>query len=362
MRLNRNTIILLLVSVIVIGAGLFLSNQPAEETDTDVVEVERGPLFPDVEETSIVRWEIRDNTTEDLTILEKDDEDIWSITETTSPLTGDVDQTEVVGSLGNLVDLEYLTSFPVDDNLADFGLTEPATTFTIVTADESEYTLQIGDQNPDGSGYYVRVGGQDETIFRTASAFEITNLQALAAAPPYVATPTPTPEPVLNLPGEVFPDITTTDVVRVELRDNTNDEFLEVAINDDGEWQVTDGTYLDDEMVTDNVQSIVLVTVAADIEAADGLEAGDLEPLGLAEPARVVTVETNTGDIRTLQIGDADPSGSRYYALVDDFETIAVMPQNNVDDLFNFISSPPYEPPAETTPEATAEATEDASE
>jgi hypothetical protein len=83
----------------------------------------------------------------------------------------------------------------VDAPLDAVGLAPPAYTITLGFAGGARHTLEVGDQTPSGTGYYLRMDGGKVVI---ASGAE--SLLELLTAPPYQETPTPSPEPATATP------------------------------------------------------------------------------------------------------------------------------------------------------------------
>lgn len=225
MRFNRGTLALFAVSVIVIIGILLLNNNrasaPGESTPTSA---ESGLLFGTVNQDIINRFEVRDSVTGEATVMTKDDQGIWSIDESAVSSQTGVDQMMVVGSMGQLADLEYADRFTSADvenfDLADYGLAEPANTLVLGSADGTTYTLIVGKKNPGGTRYYAQVeivpgpeatpeatpeeAADVETIY-LVQTYTLGNLINMIATPPYeaTATPTQTPYPTANPYSEV---------------------------------------------------------------------------------------------------------------------------------------------------------------
>jgi|GEM_PF-1635788 len=360
MRLDRNTIILIVVSIVVIGAGLILSNQPTSAPEETTVAVERVPVFPELTAETVVSITVEDRSTdvESTTTLERSAQAIWSIAETNTALEGEIDQEQVSTALTSLVGLEAINSFEAEDDLSPFGLDAPTYTIILRNTTDEEFTLLVGGENPGGTSFYVQRADQTDMILLTSTQIAVNNVVTFGAEPPFAATPTPPPSAVLNLPGPIFADLSPFAVISVEIRNTTDDSFLLLEVNENGNWVVTDGTNIDESQETDTTLTITIVSSLPALAAVDGFESDDLESLGLSEPQYVITTNLIDGTSRTLQVGDVDPSGARYYTLVDDFEQVAVLPMEAVDAFIENIEEPPYIISAESTPdpEATAEA------
>lgn len=170
MRLNRGTLILLLASLVVIAVVLVLSNNQASAPGADTTTpsafstaVTVGPLLPDLDATSVASVEITDNQAGYSTLLTKSGTDIWTIANATYSTDRETDQAAAAEAVNNLVALQANDSFE-SDQLADFGLDDPAHVITITTADGTQHILYVGNKNPVGNRYYILVGTQQGEV------------------------------------------------------------------------------------------------------------------------------------------------------------------------------------------------------
>jgi hypothetical protein len=224
-----------------------------------------------------------------------------------------------------------------------------------------------------------------------------------------VATPTPTPD---TEAGALFPISSVADVRRVEVRDTTTGQFIELTRTDAGGWAIA-GSNARPELPNDVIiEQNIFSLVATEYTARFAAEAP--ADFGLTQPQYVLFVETADAAY-TLYVGSRAPTTPRYYvtlaegiaqpviaaeatpevtpevtfeaALPDPFftlppvpvtrpgtfplsggQTVAVIPQTVIVTLTGWLITPPYLPPTPTpaptmtplpelTPEATAEAT-----
>lgn len=370
MRLNRQTLIILGGSIIVIMAVLLLLNSPAsapelDENDTPAL---AGPIFPDVDQEAVVQFGVRSSIDESFTLMARNEAGIWTVTDGTDIRDDvDLDQMRVVGSMGVLASLQATDGFTADD-LTPYGLDDPLYIMTLITDDSTVHSVSIGNKNPAGTRYYALVGDDTATVYLLTRTFEIDNLARIANEPPYAIPPTPTPTPELGIPGPAFPDMMTFDITSFELRDHTEDAFLLLTRAADFVWSVEEGSYAEEGRTVDQTTVNVAIGGLAALRLLDGFsDVDDLARFGLDEP-RYTLVAVGSMSTHTLQIGGSDPSGLRYYALVDEFDTVVVIDADAVDALLRLIVEPPYSavevtPEAtadpEATPEATAEATDE---
>jgi hypothetical protein len=198
MRLNRGTLVLMVVSIVVIVAVLVLSNQPGGltvNTSTPTATAESaGPIFPDISTTDtqskIVRFEIVNTTDNSKVVMTKDAASVWTVSEATNPQQLATDQTKAVGMMSNLASLNAISKFEAA-KLADYGLEKPKYTMTLTDSDGKTYTVKVGDKSASSPRYYVLVNDDTKNVYLVQTS-TVDMLIANIAIPAYVASPTPT--------------------------------------------------------------------------------------------------------------------------------------------------------------------------
>lgn len=206
MRMNRGTIILVVASILVIAAVLVFNNiasAPDEGTPTPASSG-GGPLFEDLSAETLTRLSLLNNTDDEQTVLSKDEGGAWSIEEATHSTERATDQDAAAQAATDFASLTANDSFTAE-NLADFGLEEPAYTLRAEGAEETTYVVHIGNENPTGNRYYALREGDEEPIIYLLPKTSVDALLDLIAEPPYVPPPTatPTPYPTPNPYSEV---------------------------------------------------------------------------------------------------------------------------------------------------------------
>ncbi len=168
MRMSRGTIGLVVALILVIAAVLLLNNNPATAPGENTPVATNVPvaLLPGVNDISLARMEVRDNTTGQRTVLSKSDVDSpWSI-EGGEGSAGAVDSTggdsqpadaaqiaPIVGLLSTLQSAEGFES----EQLGDYGLRNPQFTILVTTYEGAVFLMHIGSQSPTNPRYYVIV-------------------------------------------------------------------------------------------------------------------------------------------------------------------------------------------------------------
>ncbi|MBK9747302.1 MAG: hypothetical protein IPO91_11025 [Chloroflexi bacterium] len=181
MRLNRSTIIFIVALLAFIVVVLLLNqNQAAAPGDTTVTPTSAPvALLPGVDNTTLARLEVRDNTTGERIVLTKATADsAWLYDNTTRAEPGvetevsgtqQADPTVLSALIPLLTNLNSADSFE-DANLANFGLTSPLYTVLATTYDGAVFLVHIGGQSRVNPRYYViveqagnaNVGGTEE--------------------------------------------------------------------------------------------------------------------------------------------------------------------------------------------------------
>lgn len=406
MRLNRNTLIFIaLLAIVSVVAGIFL--QDDEDSDTPTVEVtaETIQIFPSVAEAGIISLtisEIREagdtrptpipgnatleaptplpddvepEMTSEIVALSKDAEtSIWTSGDaTTQSLDGTIDGTQLTGAISNLVNLQSNRQFtPSDGNYAQYGLDEPAfdihfvegviaETGVVAEGDEPtsqeaiSYRLRIGNRTVGENSYYAFLNEDSETVYIINGASILQNsILNLTTSIPLELVPTPTAAPVLNAQVP-FAGFVLTNAAGFTFSNNETEDVIEISRNENNTaWlYLQNGEELDVQQETLQV----ILNSFSTISGVDQTNASDLTALGLDEPSYRFEARMVDAKLYTLQIGDADPAGTIFYSLVDDFDSVVLIDSDSPVLLLSLFENPPV-----IVPEITPEATEDSIE
>lgn len=219
MRLDRGTLVILVVAALVIVAAMVFvpltrEDAPIEAPNTETVSL---PVFEGVDSESITRLVVLNNTDGALMVLDRDGEE-WAITQATHSTERETDQGIAIGRINEVLSLQAVDSFE-GDVLADFGLTTPQYIIS-VAVDETWHTLYVGGLNPGGTRYYALLtedvpvlpatNGEEDLVYEPVTLDEgqpiylvantiINSLTGMITNPPYVPAPTPTPLPTATL-------------------------------------------------------------------------------------------------------------------------------------------------------------------
>lgn len=207
MRLNRGTLILILVSVGVIIAALLLNNSQVtapQVEPTPSSETVAGPLFPDLDAGTLTTFEVHDNRAFMHTQLGRDSEGgqsgeagqilaNWTITDTSAAMDYETDAIKAQTAITTFAGLQSVNSFPLDGELSSFSLDNPNYTLTATDSGGKTYSLKLGTTNA-ANRTYALVNDDAQTIYLLRQT-DVQPLLDLVIMPPYVATSTPTITP-----------------------------------------------------------------------------------------------------------------------------------------------------------------------
>lgn len=198
MRLNRNTLgILLFCVVVMIGAVLLDSLSPADDTPNPVTPtVEPSLFFADLNINTLTQLEILEPATGTTTVLTRtgaEDAPVWTISNATASTDRPTDSLQAENAVVIFSALTLTDQFE-SDTLASFGLDAPHYTLTATDADGKTHRIAIGIKNPTAPRYYVLRNDETATVYQVPND-QLDALINLLQNPPYMPPPTSTPMP-----------------------------------------------------------------------------------------------------------------------------------------------------------------------
>jgi hypothetical protein len=370
MRLDPRTIGLLGFIALVFAAVAFFNNQreaslSATGTPAFPTAVTTGPIFGAIDQLRVVRYEIRSNTDATFVVMSRDTANVWTVQDGTNKADRLTDQVLATGSMGVLVSLAASDRFPATD-LAPFGLTAPAFTFSFTLDDGTMRTLSVGNTAPGGLAYYGQVDGQgDVVVIPQDFTFR---LSRLIAEPPYVAAPTATPIPTFTPDPSIalFPSTLTTDQLRtLNIIDNVANQVVTVEQPSMFSWSVLQASAGNISLPPDQLriqqaaQEFIGMRYLRSFSAQD-VPAYNPADYGLTTPAYTLTGTTNSGSVFSMVVGAPNGAAGPYYVLVTQV-VIPPTPQAPLQPAFgDGGTTTPTPPPTATlqptlTPTAVAE-------
>lgn len=182
---RAGTWIALIVFAVVVGAAIYLTNNPlpTDEEAEAVPTTEPAFIFDSAKTVNSIEIKPAEGET---VKLERNEEKVWVLTQPTEAEADQASAEAAASQIGALlIDLEF------DDDPSKFGFDAPAYVITVEFEDGETGTLEVGDITPTNSGYYVRIDGKMYIV----SINGIEALTNLVLFPPYMATPTPEAPP-----------------------------------------------------------------------------------------------------------------------------------------------------------------------
>ena len=154
-----------------------------------------------------------------------------------------------------------------------------------------------------------------------------------------------------NFSGRVFPDVELDSLVEFSVQDNSNEVGNIFTKGEDDSWSMS--AEMDEGRTIDQTEVIGSAGIFIELQAVDKFAAENgLATYGLEEPTYTLSVKTDADETYTMQVGNKNPSGTRYYVLINDEPDVYLIPSNfELDNLTKLATEPPYEPlPPTPTP------------
>lgn len=180
---RTGTWVTLLLLAALIGFAYYLNNKT---DDTEAIptpaSIEETFVFGE-EDGSLVSIEIKPLDGEAVKAV-RNEENIWALE---LPIEAEADQGLVEAAASQVAALNIVSEVDADPSI--LGLDQPAYLIMLEFADGTKHTLEVGDNTPTNSGYYVRVDNKKIMILTLNG---IDSLTTLAQFPPYLNPPLPT--------------------------------------------------------------------------------------------------------------------------------------------------------------------------
>ncbi len=325
MRLNRGTLALIIVSVLVIIGVILVNNPTVTEPSANI----SGRLF-NLFSNRVAQFTVVDSTLQAETTYTRQDNDLWGI-DSTAPELGLPNDVLIVGGLDLILGLGYVDFFEAED-LTGFGLDSPRYQFNLMTVDDEQLALSVGNLAPDETVYYGQLNN-DNRIYLLTLPQVIDRLAGFASEPPYQAEAV-TPEAI---DGLLFSDVFGYEVESLTIRDLEAETFITYSQTDDGEWELS-GTFVNEDEVD-------VLRVAQDVSAFLLLQAVDTVDVAVNEadldrPQVQFDLTTFSNQQIQLEVGYLS-SDMGYYAQVTGQDAIIIISRNAINELREFIRNPP---------------------
>lgn len=146
-------------------------------------------LFLSLDQTKVQAVEVRDVKNNQATRVVRDGAN-WKMEQ---PKQGEADATRIDDLLFDFARLEANRKLETPGDLAGFGLNPPQYQVNLSLEGGTPVTIQIGNENPDGTHLYAMKNGDAAVYLVDSSQRE--QIEKFVSAPPYTPTPSPTAEP-----------------------------------------------------------------------------------------------------------------------------------------------------------------------
>ena len=332
MRLNRSTLIVLGVSLLIIIGGLVLQ-EPLQNmvSPSTPIPINKTILPSDIgiQATQLIIRQGNSFTQVDLV------DELWQVTDASAlDETRETHDEFVDGLLTLMSDFEYSSRFE-SDNLAQFDLQDVSSSIEIHTA-SATYSLKFGDTNPDGDQIYMMIN-DDPSIYLIPNVFELANIIKLATAPPYrQIQPEATATPTSNL---LFPDIFGYQIAEFTIRDQRDGSFIRYTQGDLGTW-IVEGTVVDDDQEIDHVQAAINVSKFLFLE----IESLPQQVRESLTDVAILTLSMTTDDSQsyTMNVTTHDEIG--FVGVLSDGSSSIAYPldADTINLFFDMVRQPPY--------------------
>ena len=182
---KRSTWILLVVLALVVGAYFLINNLSSKGKSLSLTATPGSFLITQAQGVlqSLHIVDAKGNAFQ----MQRDLSKQWVIT---APASGAADQGLAGAAETQVGALSIVNTLSPTSDLSALGLSTPAYTIDLVFVSGTTHKIEVGDQTPTSSGYYVRF---DSGKIYVVEKSGIDSLVNLLTAPPFPATATPIP-------------------------------------------------------------------------------------------------------------------------------------------------------------------------
>ena len=359
---NAITIVVLLLLVVAMGAAYFLLvNRNAEDGGDLDSEEDTSIVLSEFEDDQISELSF-DNGTLSMTLVYDAEAETWSDPQDPDFPVYQSKANTMRNTVSGLSATQMVTDAPED--IAEYGLEDPAMTITLSLTDGSEFTMYIGSELVTGNGYYAMVEGDpavyvvSRTVYNTYN-IELTDLTETEDAPSF-----------------------STEQIRALLVESAEFGNFEIRYDEDNEYDYSENSMYpwtiyqpyDTPVNGDSTNITEMLGNFTSFSLADcvNYNADDLSVYGLDEPSGMISItyvpeteeeETDeesseeevveeeadveeVTEVYTLYIGDLDESGNYYYVRQEGSNAVHTMSKSTLDtkmdiDAFSMVTNLP---------------------
>jgi hypothetical protein len=129
----------------------------------------------------------------------------------------------------------------------------------------------------------------------------------------------------------------------IDIKSKTGEQTVLIR-NEAGTWVLKKPT----ETEADQASAEAAATQITSLRIESRLEVAP-EAAGLVQASYTLTVETTSGTMKTVRIGDLAPTGIGYYALINGSDETFIISRTGLDALLTLLEAPPYVNESETS-------------
>ena len=341
---NTITIVLLLLLVVAMGAAYFLlvNKDDSDDTSDTDTETEDTSVELSAYETDQVSSLTFDNGTLAMTLLY--DGENWTDEADPDFPVYKAKANTMVKAVANLTATQQVTDAPED--IAEYGLDNPALTVQIGLNDGTSFGLKLGDKLVTDEGYYAMAEGDPAVYVVAKSVYNSFNIE-LSDLTQQEETPSFTTDQILAL------KIESEEYGNFEILYDTENEY-DYSENGMYPWTIFQPYKVPVSGDSTNITTLLENYTSFSFSECVNYNAQDLSVYGLEEPSAVLTMtyipeteeteesEEETEDaaeevevdpeVYTLYFGDVNESGY-CYVRQNDSNAVYTMSQSNVETL-----------------------------
>jgi hypothetical protein len=184
---KRQTWVLLAVFTVLIGLAFFWTRfqNDRKRSNPTITPTPEQYIFT-LDSAAVASLKITDNVSGKSVMVARDVTGQWTLVDPQAEYT---DVASVESAVTQLASLRVTSSLPNSNNLAEYGLDQPAYTITVNVNDGGQLLAQVGSTTATSSGYYILVPGGVPQI---VAKYGLDAVLKLLSNPP-IATPTIAP-------------------------------------------------------------------------------------------------------------------------------------------------------------------------
>lgn len=308
MKLYRNAIILVVILGLLTGTYVYLVKHKKPSTDSSAADSSQAISILQVASDKVTQ----------VTVENKDGKFVFvkngTAWKAAYPENFNASTSKVADIVNNM---SALTADKViEDNASDltkYGLNSPAT-ITLQMSDGTAKAVQIGDETPTKSGYYLKEKDKNKVyVISTYTGQELN----------------PSKNDLRN--KLLFTDDSSS-ITGLSLEKGGKEVFTTKKLDKD-QWALTSPVEANAD--SSKLDPIINVITASNLNEFVEENAADLDKYGLKSPAYGLTVQTAKGNFKLL-LGDEKIKGTTMYAMYDGTNEVFTVDES----LFNFIDKP----------------------